>query len=160
MPVKNHKALDRRDQSSKRLIPRTYTKGSKGRREQHEWGRTEANPRETWAQTWDQKQSSKSTEHTRRRTLSKPRVANMANGRVTETQAAMKAATRWGNIDGRVDKTKFIKSWSRTRAIEFRSPKTISWKPRREGTIDGKLTTRKTTSNTTKLWPNLKRCSS
>ncbi|KAF3535249.1 hypothetical protein F2Q69_00021192 [Brassica cretica] len=36
MLVKNHKALDRRDQSSKRLIPHTYTKGSKGRREQPE----------------------------------------------------------------------------------------------------------------------------
>ncbi|WZZ69804.1 hypothetical protein YC2023_081174 [Brassica napus] len=29
-----------------------------------------------------------------RRTLSKPGVANMAKGRITETQAAMKAATR------------------------------------------------------------------
>ena len=160
MQVKNHKALDRKDQSSKRLIPHTYTKGSKGRREQPEWGRTEAIPRETRDQNWDQKHSSKSTEHTRRRTLSKLGVANMAKGRVAETQVVMKAATRWGNIDGRVDKTKFIKSWSRTRAIEFRSPKTISWKPRREGSNNGKPTTRKTTSKTTKLWPNPKRCSS
>ncbi|KAF3587625.1 hypothetical protein F2Q69_00027901 [Brassica cretica] len=78
MPVKNHRALDRRDQSSKRLIPHTYTKGSKGRREQHE------------------------------RTLSKPEVANMAKWRVTEKQAAMKSATRCGNIDGRVDRTKSL----------------------------------------------------
>uniref|UniRef100_A0A0D3CTB7 RNase H type-1 domain-containing protein n=1 Tax=Brassica oleracea var. oleracea TaxID=109376 RepID=A0A0D3CTB7_BRAOL len=34
MPVKYHKALDRREQSSKRLISHTYTKGSKGGREQ------------------------------------------------------------------------------------------------------------------------------
>ncbi|KAF3593544.1 hypothetical protein DY000_02020860 [Brassica cretica] len=45
-------------------------------------------------------------EHIRWRTLSKPGVANMAKGRVTETQAAMKSATRCGNIYGRVDKTK------------------------------------------------------
>ena len=32
MPTKNHKALNRRDQSTKRLTPHTYTKGSRRRR--------------------------------------------------------------------------------------------------------------------------------
>ncbi|KAF3494048.1 hypothetical protein DY000_02053495 [Brassica cretica] len=32
IPTKKHKALNRRDQSSKTLTPHTYTKGSKGRR--------------------------------------------------------------------------------------------------------------------------------
>ena len=32
LPTKNHKALNRRDQSSKRLTPHTYTKGSRKRR--------------------------------------------------------------------------------------------------------------------------------
>ncbi|WZZ65444.1 hypothetical protein YC2023_076814 [Brassica napus] len=46
MPVKNHKALDRRDQSSKRLTPHTYTKESKERREITGGGITEAYHRE------------------------------------------------------------------------------------------------------------------
>ena len=37
MQVKKHKALDRKDQSSKRLTPHTYTKGNMERKETT-WG--------------------------------------------------------------------------------------------------------------------------
>ena len=40
----------------------------------------------------------------------------MAKRRVTETQAAMKVATRWENIDGRVDK---MKSFNRGAVLEL-----------------------------------------
>ena len=160
MQVKNHKTLDRRDQSSKRLIPHTYTKGSMGRREQPEWGRTEANPRETRAQTWDQKQSSKSTEHTRRRTLSKPGVTNMAKEKSHRDASSDESCNEMKEHKWKGRQNEIIKSWSRPRAIEVRSPKTRSWKPRRAGSINGKPTTKKTTLKTTKLWPNPKRCSS
>ena len=49
--------------------------------------------------------------------------------------------------------SKIIKSCSRPRAIEVISPKPISWKPRREGIINGKPATRKTTLKMTKLDP-------
>ena len=38
--------------------------------------------------------------------------------------------------------------------IEVKTPKTRSWKARWAKTIDGKPTTRNTTSKTTKIWPN------
>ena len=43
----------------------------------------EANHWETRAQAWDQKQPSKPTKHTQRKTLSKARMANTVKGRAT-----------------------------------------------------------------------------
>ncbi|KAL0817005.1 hypothetical protein Bca101_073449 [Brassica carinata] len=52
------------------------------------------NMRELWEPNKPSIRRRRSSQHTRRRTLSKPGVANMVKEKVTETQAAMKAATR------------------------------------------------------------------
>ena len=46
MQMKNHKALDRMDQSSKRLTPHTYTKETWKEKKQLEGGRMEDNHHE------------------------------------------------------------------------------------------------------------------
>ncbi|KAF2610556.1 hypothetical protein F2Q70_00010362 [Brassica cretica] len=96
MPVKNHKALERMDQSSERLIPHTYTKGSKGRKEQPEG---EHYPNLRW-QTW-------------RKDGHKDVKSDESFNEIREH--------RWKGRQNEI-----IKSWSRPRAIEVRSPKTIS----------------------------------
>ncbi|KAF3534110.1 hypothetical protein DY000_02037729 [Brassica cretica] len=92
MPVKNHKALDRRDQSSKRLISHTYSKGK----------------------------------HTRRRTLSKPGVTNMAKEKSHRDASSDESCNEMKEHKWKSRQNEIIKSWSRPRAIEARSPKTIS----------------------------------
>ena len=165
MPSKNHKALDRKDQNSKRLTPHTYTKGMRRRRETT-WGEGE----------WEASTEKPNPKLETRNNLISPKSIHRGNHYVNmdlqtwrkeeppEMRELMKAATRWENREGRGRRNKISKSWNRPRAmkeiIEVRSPKTRSWKPRRVGTIDGRPTTRKTTSKTTKLWPNLRRCSS
>ncbi|KAF3559606.1 hypothetical protein F2Q69_00014648 [Brassica cretica] len=116
MPVKKHKALDRRDQSSKRLISHTYTKGSKGRIEQ-----PEAYSEENTIQTW----SGKHGERESRRDTSSDESCNEMREH------------RW--------KDKQTKSSNRGAVLELL--KSDHQKPY----LDGKPTTRKTTSKTTKL---------
>ncbi|KAF3550173.1 hypothetical protein DY000_02004884 [Brassica cretica] len=99
MPVKNYKALDRRDQSSKRLISHTYTKGSKGRREQ-----PGAYSEENTIQIW----SGKHGERESHRDASNDESCNEMREH------------RWKGRQNEI-----IQSWSRPRAIEVRSPKTI-----------------------------------
>ncbi|KAF2572933.1 hypothetical protein F2Q70_00001958 [Brassica cretica] len=100
MPVKNHKALNRRDQSSKRLISHTYTKGSKGRREQPE-AYSEENTIQIWSAKHGERESHKDASD------------NESCNKMREH--------RWKGRQNEI-----IQLWSRLRAIELRSPKTIS----------------------------------
>ncbi|KAL0769976.1 hypothetical protein Bca101_035126 [Brassica carinata] len=100
MQVKNHKTLDRRDQISKRLIPHTYTKESKGRREQPE-AYSEENPIQIW--------SGKHGERESHRDASSHESCNEMREH------------RWKGRQNEI-----IQSRSRPRAIEVISPKTIS----------------------------------
>ncbi|KAF2595224.1 hypothetical protein F2Q70_00042568 [Brassica cretica] len=100
MPVKNHKARERRDQISKRLIPHTYTKGSKGRREQHE-AYSEENIIQTWSGKYGERESHRDAS--------------------SDESCNEMMEHKWKGRQNEI-----IKSWSRPRAIEVRSPKTIS----------------------------------
>ena len=79
----------------------------------------------------------------------------MAKGRATRD---VTSDERWNEMIEQRDKkdTKWNQqtvepSSSYEKSIEVRSPETKSWKPRRAETIDGKLSTRKTTSMKSKL---------
>ena len=102
--------------------------------------------------------------YTRTKTLSKPGVVSMVKGRATRDASSDESCNEMRKQRGKGRQNKISKLWSCPRAmkesIEVRSLKTRSWKPRRARTIEGKPTTRKPTSKTTKIWPNQRRCSS
>ena len=152
MQVKTREFLDRRYQNSKKLTPPTYTKGNMGRRET------------TWGKENERQPPRNQRLNLRPKTTFQPHIvytneniiqtSNDKHGE-RENHQRCDAVTRWENKEGKRDKTKsanfgaVLELWK----IAY-TPKTRSWKPRRTLTIDGKLTTRKTTSKTTKLWPN------
>ena len=88
----------------------------------------------------------------------------MVKGRPTKDASSDENFNEMRKQRGKERQNNISKLWSCPRAmkksIEVISPKTRSWKPRQTRTIDGKPTTRKTTSKTTKIWPNPRRCSS
>ena len=157
MPTKNHKTLDRIDQSSKRLTPHTYTKWSRRRKEKHlregEWKTTteKSEPKLEARNNLPNTQSVHREKHYPNLEWQTWRKAESL-----KIWAAMKAATRWENREGR--REKWIKktvepSLSYEREHRSWSLKTISWKQRRAGNIDGKPITRKTPSKTTNSEP-------
>ena len=165
MQVKKHKALDRRNQRSKRLTPDTYTRGNM-RRIETTWGRDNRNqaPRNQRISLRPEITFKAHIAYTQTKTLSKPGVVSMVKRRATRDASSDENCNKMRKQRGKGRQNKITKLCRCPRAmkesIEVRSPKTRSWKPRRTRTIDGKPTTRKTTLKTTKIWPGPRRWSS
>ena len=77
-----------------------------------------ANHRETKAQGWDKKYSSKPTKHTRRKTLSKPGVANMAKLRATRDATSKKKCNKMREQIEKRRLHKISKLWSHLRLMK------------------------------------------
>ena len=145
MPAKNNKTLNRINQSSKK-INSTHV-----HQRMHEKKINNLSGGE-WKPT------------TEKLKLKLEIINNLPSG---QRESLQRCDQRWEmQRDEKRDKketNEINKPWSHPRAkkksIEVRSPKTISWKPRRAETIDGKPTTRTKTSMTTNLWPSATRCS-
>ncbi|KAF2540837.1 hypothetical protein F2Q70_00036555 [Brassica cretica] len=129
MQVKKYKALDRRDQSSKRLTPDTYTKGNMGRRETIRW-RDNRNqpPRNQRISLRPEIIFKAHTSYTRTKTLSKPGVVSMVKGRATRDASSDESWNEMRKQRGKGKQNKISKLWSCPRAmkesIEIRFPKT------------------------------------
>ena len=148
MPMKNHKALNRKDESSKRLTLHTYQEKhekKKNNQKEGEWKPTTEKPK----LKFETRNNIPSPQNIHKeKHYPNLEWQTWRNRELPETQLAMKMQQG--------EKTKKEKETTQNQQtvepsssyennIKVRSPKTRSWKPRRAGTINGKPTTRKTT---------------